>query len=68
MLRFFLWLLLFYIVWKIFRSFITPPKSRQGGPKQTSDKPSTQFHDVQDAQFEDVTPKPPSDAQSSSTK
>lgn len=54
MLRLLFWFALFYIVWKIARAFIAPPRKEEPAREQ-----GRQFSDVEDAEFEDLTEKPP---------
>ncbi len=57
MVRLLLWMLIIYVGWKIYRSFVrqSPPSSRSTNAKSTPGS----FDNVEDAEFEDVTPKPP---------
>ncbi len=52
MLRFLLWFLLLYIIWRIARSLVTP---RPGGKKP--EKPAPPFSDIEEAKYEDLTDK-----------
>jgi hypothetical protein len=60
MIRFILWFLLIIVVLRFIRLAFsgqrTPPAA---GKKKSSQPGSTAFDNIQDADFEDLTPKPP---------
>lgn len=59
MVKMLLWLLLLYIIWRVVIAF-SAPKKPPGTKSQTS-KPdgggSSAFSNIEDADFEDITPK-----------
>lgn len=57
-----------YIIWRIFLAVtrvLNPPQqpSRRPntGPARSQKAPPQKYSDIQDAEFEDITPKPPKD-------
>ncbi len=59
MIRFILWFFVVYVIWKVI-SALTPsrrPQSRQ--KRNTPSQQSPPFRDIQDAEYEDITPKSP---------
>lgn len=59
MLRFVLWCVVAWLLWKIIRGFGSTRKdefARRQSPKP-SDQTSDSFHDIEDADFEDLTSK-----------
>jgi hypothetical protein len=64
--RFLLWTLFFYFLWKIVKALIAPSQRRaKSAPKPQSRTP---FQDVQEAEFEDITPKQSPDGTTSPSK
>ena len=55
MVRFLFWALIIYLVWKLYQSFTrqSPRRSQKGNPAP----PAGSFDHVEDAEFEDLTPK-----------
>ena len=58
--RFLLWVVVIYVIWKIARSVAS--HSRSGYPRSGQSNPSQKkepsFNNVEDADFEDITTKP----------
>ena len=65
MIRFLLWIFVIYIVWKLVETFLgmnkTRPKSRGPAPRSGAGNASADFSNIEDADFEDLTPKEPPD-------
>jgi len=59
--RFLLWSFVVYIVWKLIATFLGPNKTRHksAGPAPGAGKTSSDFSQIEDADFEDLTPKKP---------
>jgi len=59
--RFLLWIFVIYIVWKLVETFMRPNKTRpkSPGPAPGAGTPSSDFSNIEDADFEDLTPKKP---------
>jgi hypothetical protein len=61
MIRFILWLIVLYLIFKIIR-IVTNVKQHSSSDQVNIDIPEPQspsFDNIQDAEFEDLTPKPP---------
>lgn len=56
MVRILLWLLIIYIAWRIYRSFAR--KSQLRSRRANSQSSVASFDHLEEAEFEDVTPKP----------
>jgi hypothetical protein len=59
--RFLLWVFVVYIVYKLVGAFLAPnkPRPKSGGPAPGAGKGSSDFSNIEDADFEDLTPKQP---------
>jgi hypothetical protein len=60
MLRMLMWLFVIYVVWKVVNA-LTPKQRPKNNNKRTTAKtpvqPQAPFQDIQDAEYEDITPK-----------
>ncbi len=68
MIRFILWTIFFFVVWKLLRSLFTPTQRHTPPSSNTIRQSGSSFQHVQDAEFEDITKQSSADTQSSSEK
>ena len=57
MVRMLLWMFVVYIVWKIIEVYATS-RRRHVGRRRDADRPESGFSGIEEADYEDVTPKP----------
>lgn len=59
MLRFLMWLFVIYVVWKVVNVLTPTRRPKKNNTSSTTAPPQSQapFQDIQDAEYEDITPK-----------